>query len=129
MSSSIRHADISIAAAKFSLHGADKIVSYYSFAKCRCYNREARNATILTRQIPFEHIIKIWPSAAGLLSLMRFCDRQAIPEALVWRRNGGEDAEDRMKSSWSGDDELLDSNSDTGSDGGSDRGNSDVTLG
>ena len=53
-------------------------------------DREARNAIFLTWQISFEHVHKIRPSAAELLSLMSFCDRQAIPETLV-RRHGSSD--------------------------------------
>ncbi|KAK3614952.1 hypothetical protein LTR22_027617, partial [Elasticomyces elasticus] len=52
---------------------------------------EARNAIFLTWQISFEHVSRIRPSAAELLSLMSFCDRQAIPEALVRRRDSNGD--------------------------------------
>ena len=55
-------------------------------------DREARNSIFLTWQISFEHVYKIRQSAAELLSLMSFCDRQAIPEALVRRRDSNEDA-------------------------------------
>jgi len=44
---------------------------------------EAKNSIIITWQISFEHIHRTWPSAADLLSLMSFFDRQGIPEALV----------------------------------------------
>jgi hypothetical protein len=44
---------------------------------------EANNAIILTWQLSFEHIRKVRQSAAGLLSLMCFCDRQAIPSMLL----------------------------------------------
>ncbi|KAF1818788.1 uncharacterized protein K489DRAFT_390952 [Dissoconium aciculare CBS 342.82] len=44
---------------------------------------EAKNAIILTWQISFEHIRKVRHSAADLLSLMCFCDRQAIPSVLL----------------------------------------------
>ncbi|KAK5110700.1 hypothetical protein LTR85_000743 [Meristemomyces frigidus] len=54
-------------------------------------DREARNAIFLTWQISFEHVYRIRPSAAELLSLMSFCDRQAIPEALVRRRDSNGD--------------------------------------
>jgi hypothetical protein len=43
----------------------------------------ASNSIITTWQISFEHIRKEWPSAAQLLSLMSFFDRQGIPEALL----------------------------------------------
>ena len=55
-------------------------------------DREARNSIFLTWQISFEYIHNIRQSAAELLSLMSFCDRQAIPEALVRRRHSNEDA-------------------------------------
>ena len=58
-----------------------------------------------------------------MLSLMSFCDRQAIPEALV-RRRSNIDVEDDVKSSGSGEDEYLDSNSDAASNGDSDGGDS-----
>ncbi|ETS78637.1 hypothetical protein PFICI_10699 [Pestalotiopsis fici W106-1] len=63
-------------------------------------DREARNSIILTWQISFNHIQKMRPSAARLLSMMCFCDRQGIPESLVRRLrdyqqngNGQEDEE------------------------------------
>ena len=50
-------------------------------------DREASNSIILTWQISFEHIRVLRPSAADLLSLMSFFDRQAIPEALLQERS------------------------------------------
>ena len=47
---------------------------------------QAQNSIIITWQISFEHIRGTWPSAADLLSLMSFFDRQGIPEALVRNR-------------------------------------------
>ena len=47
---------------------------------------EAKNSIIVTWQITFDHIRHTRPSAAGLLSLMSFFDRQGIPEALVRNR-------------------------------------------
>lgn len=47
---------------------------------------EAQNSIIITWQISFEYILQSWPSAADLLSLMSFFDRQGIPEALVRKR-------------------------------------------
>ena len=44
---------------------------------------QAQNSIIITWQISFEYIRQSWPSAADLLSLMSFFDRQGIPEALV----------------------------------------------
>ncbi|KAI4251755.1 MAG: hypothetical protein L6R42_008244, partial [Xanthoria sp. 1 TBL-2021] len=48
----------------------------------------AENSIIVTWQISFEHIRHIRPSAADLLSLMSFFDRQGIPEALLRTRAG-----------------------------------------
>ncbi|KAL9580855.1 MAG: hypothetical protein Q9212_004238 [Teloschistes hypoglaucus] len=47
---------------------------------------EARNSIIITWQISFEYVRRNWPSAADLLSLMSFFDRQGIPEFLVRTR-------------------------------------------
>jgi hypothetical protein len=44
---------------------------------------EAKNAIIITWQISFEHLRHHKPTAAGLLSLMSFFDRQGIPETLI----------------------------------------------
>ena len=49
---------------------------------------EAKNSIIITWQISFEYIQQNWPSAADLLSLMSFFDRQGIPESLI--RNGAQ---------------------------------------
>ena len=51
-------------------------------------DREASNSIILTWQISFEHIHRTRRSAADLLSLMSFFDRQSIPESLLrnWPR-------------------------------------------
>ena len=50
-------------------------------------DREAKNSIIVTWQISFDHIRSIRPSAADLLSLMSFFDRQGIPEALLQNRS------------------------------------------
>jgi hypothetical protein len=50
-------------------------------------DREAKNSIIVTWQISFEHIRQIRPSAADLLSLMSFFDRQGIPDALLQSRS------------------------------------------
>jgi hypothetical protein len=47
---------------------------------------EAKNSIIVTWQISFEYLQKTRSSAADLLSLMSFFDRQGIPEALLQRR-------------------------------------------
>ncbi|KAK3177705.1 hypothetical protein K4F52_009553 [Lecanicillium sp. MT-2017a] len=44
---------------------------------------KAKNSILATWQISFNYIRKIRPSAADLLSLMSFCDRQGIPEILL----------------------------------------------
>ena len=46
-------------------------------------DREAKNAIAVTWLISFEYIKETQPSAAGLLSLMSFFDRQGIPKALL----------------------------------------------
>ena len=51
-------------------------------------DRDAKNSIIITWQISFDHISKERQSAADLLSLMSFFDRQEIPEYLL--RNGHE---------------------------------------
>ncbi|OAQ72193.2 kinesin [Pochonia chlamydosporia 170] len=48
---------------------------------------EAKNSILITWQISFDYIRETRPSAADLLSLMSFCDRQGIPEFLLRRRN------------------------------------------
>jgi hypothetical protein len=55
---------------------------------------EAENSIMTTWQISFNHIRQARPSAADLLSLMSFFDRQGIPEALV---RGGETKQSREK--------------------------------
>jgi tetratricopeptide (TPR) repeat protein len=49
-------------------------------------DKTAKSSIILTWEISFQHIRKIRHSAADLLSLMSFFDRQAIPENLLKRR-------------------------------------------
>ena len=49
-------------------------------------DREAKNSIIITWQISFEYVRRSWPSAADLLSVMSFFDRQGIPESLVRNR-------------------------------------------
>ncbi|KAH8724692.1 putative kinesin [Phaeosphaeriaceae sp. PMI808] len=46
-------------------------------------NEEAKNSIIITWQISFEHIWRTRRSAADILSLMSFFDRQGIPKALL----------------------------------------------
>ncbi|PYI16152.1 TPR-like protein [Aspergillus violaceofuscus CBS 115571] len=49
-------------------------------------DREAHNSIMITWQITFDHMRQTRPSAADLLSLMSFFDRQGIPEALLRHR-------------------------------------------
>ncbi|KAF1976461.1 hypothetical protein BU23DRAFT_627867 [Bimuria novae-zelandiae CBS 107.79] len=49
-------------------------------------DREAKNSIIATWQISFEHIQQTRPSAADLLSLMSFFDRQGIPRGVLQLR-------------------------------------------
>jgi tetratricopeptide (TPR) repeat protein len=48
----------------------------------------ASNSVLITWQISFDHIRKTRQSAADLLSLMSFFDRQGIQEALLYRPSG-----------------------------------------
>ncbi|KAF1929478.1 uncharacterized protein M421DRAFT_45945, partial [Didymella exigua CBS 183.55] len=50
-------------------------------------DEEASNAILITWQISFDHVRRSRPSAADLLSLMSFFDRQGIPEALLHSRD------------------------------------------
>ena len=75
-------------------------------------DREAKNSIIITWQISFHHIRQIRPSAADLLSLMSFFDRQGIPEALLQSQGG--------QSSY-GQDHKESSADDAASDNGRDR--------
>jgi precorrin-6x reductase len=60
-------------------------------------DREAKNSIITTWQISFEHIQQTRPSAADLLSLMSFFDRQGIPRQLLQTRVTHEDGEADLK--------------------------------
>ncbi|KAG9241047.1 P-loop containing nucleoside triphosphate hydrolase protein, partial [Calycina marina] len=48
---------------------------------------DAKNSIIITWQMSFDYIREIRPSAADLLSLMSFFDRQGIPDALLQNRS------------------------------------------
>ena len=54
---------------------------------------EAKDSIIVTWQISFKYIQQTRPSAADLLSLMSFFDRQGIPEALLRPRAEREEAQ------------------------------------
>ncbi|KAK2764263.1 hypothetical protein FQN54_008955 [Arachnomyces sp. PD_36] len=51
-------------------------------------DHEAKNSIIITWQISFDHVRQLRPSAADLLSLMSFFDRQGIPETLLRHTSG-----------------------------------------
>ena len=67
-------------------------------------DQEAKNSIIITWQISFDYIREIRPSAADLLSLVSFFDRQGIPEALLRSR-------DVQRNSRQGQEESKDYNS------------------
>ena len=46
-------------------------------------DKEAKNSVLVTWQISFDHIQRVNPAAADLLSLMCLFDRQGIPEFLL----------------------------------------------
>ncbi|KAL1598077.1 hypothetical protein SLS59_007087 [Nothophoma quercina] len=57
---------------------------------------QAKNSIVTTWQISFKHIRQAWPSAAELLSLMSFFDRQGIPEGVL-RGCGKQEDNERVK--------------------------------
>ncbi|KAJ3495404.1 hypothetical protein NLG97_g3419 [Lecanicillium saksenae] len=61
---------------------------------------EAKNSILLTWQISFDYIRKTRTSAAELLSLMSFCDRQGIPESLL--RNNSHSRHDAKQKQYGG---------------------------
>jgi len=85
---------------------------------------EAKNSIIITWQISFEYLRRSWPSAADLLSLMSFFDRQGIPESLVRNRaqtGGGcgsqsqlDQDKERENGEESGENSISDSSEDDG---------------
>jgi tetratricopeptide (TPR) repeat protein len=90
-------------------------------------DREASNSIMLTWRISFEHVREVRPSAADLLSLMSFCDRQAIPGILLRERvieetgavkdtNDGESREGAGVSGEDGSDDIDDFSSSGSSD-------------
>ena len=84
---------------------------------------EAKNSIIVTLQISFDHVRKTRPSAADLLSLMSFFDRQGIPESLL--RNPSNRAEQDPKKNTG--DGRIDNYSDHDHDGEVDDENYDVS--
>ncbi|KAJ5300978.1 uncharacterized protein N7443_005980 [Penicillium atrosanguineum] len=69
---------------------------------------EAKNSILITWQLSFDYIRKTRPSAADLLSLMSFFDRQGIPEDLL------HDAKIQRDFSDSDDEDITDCDSDDG---------------
>ncbi|CEJ89966.1 hypothetical protein VHEMI05780 [[Torrubiella] hemipterigena] len=51
-------------------------------------DKKAQNSIFITWQISFDYIRDVRPSAADLLSLISFCDRQGIPEVLMRGKYG-----------------------------------------
>ncbi|KAK2612316.1 hypothetical protein QQS21_001742 [Conoideocrella luteorostrata] len=67
-------------------------------------DREAKNSILITWQISFDYIRETKPSAADLLSLMSFCDRQGIPDMLLRsqdERTHGYDTKDSQDRAYS----------------------------
>lgn len=88
---------------------------------------EAKNSIIITWQISFDHIRKIRPSAAGLLSLMSFFDRQGIPEDLLRVRDAQGDTGTQRKQE-ENDAESVDSDNTSQSSEGDDEFEDDVVT-
>ncbi|KAJ5166376.1 uncharacterized protein N7482_005157 [Penicillium canariense] len=76
---------------------------------------EAKNSIVLTWQISFDHIRRIRQSAADLLSLMSFFDRQGIPENLL-RIHGVEKNHETLDASREVTDSSSDEDTDTSSE-------------
>jgi hypothetical protein len=77
---------------------------------------EAKNSIIVTWEISFEYIEQTRPSAADLLALMSFFDRQGIPEGLLQRRatpDHGQAAQKEKEEEKEGDDTDSDSEDST----------------
>ena len=73
-------------------------------------DQEAKNSIIITWQISFDHILQVRTSAADLLSLMSFFDRQGIPETLL---NTKDDADLVVQGADAGNDESVEDGEDT----------------
>ncbi|KAF2249838.1 TPR-like protein [Trematosphaeria pertusa] len=72
---------------------------------------EARNSIIITWQISFDHIRSARQSAADLLSLMSFFDRQGIPEALLRGQGGTGEGHARLRTDEKSDEESEEEDS------------------
>jgi tetratricopeptide (TPR) repeat protein len=81
-------------------------------------DEEAKNSIIITWQISFEHIWRTRRSAADLLSLMSFFDRQGIPKALLldWRVSHPTSEHGQKNNSGENSNDEDDSASDSGTD-------------
>ena len=71
-------------------------------------DRDAKNSIIITWQLSFDYIRQTKPSAAELLSLMSFFDRQGIPESLIRNRNGQSDTQEKQENPNSNTQESID---------------------
>lgn len=94
-------------------------------------DQEAKNSIIITWQISFDHIHRIRLSAANLLSLMSFFDRQGIPEALLKTPNEAGNGNGKTREDAGDDDEdhRDDSDEDTVSDfSADDEFEADITI-
>lgn len=87
---------------------------------CLWRDDEAKNSILITWQILFDYILDARRSAADLLSLMSFFDRQGIPEALVrnqsrtGNRHGGVEAINTDGENSDSDDSKLEASVDDG---------------
>ncbi|KAJ5806306.1 uncharacterized protein N7503_003908 [Penicillium pulvis] len=87
-------------------HKMARLLSYEAGHRQRDW--EAKNSILITWQLSFDYIRKIRPSAADLLSLMSFFDRQGIPEDLL------HDVKAQRDAGGSDDDSSTDEDSDDG---------------
>lgn len=85
-------------------HKTARLLNYEAGHRQRDW--EAKNSILITWQLSFDYIRKTRPSAADLLSLMSFFDRQGIPEDLLHGVKAQKDASD------SDDDSIADYDSD-----------------
>ncbi|KAF2191620.1 putative kinesin [Zopfia rhizophila CBS 207.26] len=69
---------------------------------------EAKNSIIITWQISFDYILQTRRSAADLLSLMSFFDRQGIPEALIRDQSATRNNNGRLEANSEGGEESGD---------------------
>ena len=90
---------------------------------------EAKNSIITTWQISFDYIFRTRPSAADLLSLMSFFDRQGIPEALLHNRTKlGNGQQDQRRHSRNSDTDSDDNEDDESQSSVSDEFEDDILV-